>query len=125
MRAPWPGALPSPAPAVVLRRPVAATVVDGEGRPVTIDRRGGLCEDPAEVTVEAGTDGRGSGRTGPGLAPAASPVVEWAGPWPVDERWWDPATHRCRARFQVVTGEGTALLLSVEDGRWWVEAIYD
>jgi len=54
-----------------------------------------------------------------------SAVTAWAGPWPVDERWWDAVTHRCRARWQVVTAEGTAHLLSQEGDRWEVEATYD
>ena len=56
---------------------------------------------------------------------ASHRVVAWAGPWPADERWWDPAGHRRRARLQVVTGEGTAHLLSLEGGRWHLEATYD
>ena len=54
-----------------------------------------------------------------------SPVAGWAGPWPVDERWWDEAAHRRRARWQVVTADGTAHLLSQEGDRWEVEATYD
>jgi protein ImuB len=52
-------------------------------------------------------------------------VVAWAGPWPVEERWWDPAGHRRRARVQVLDDTGTAHLLAVEGGRWWLEATYD
>jgi protein ImuB len=54
-----------------------------------------------------------------------SPVVAWAGPWLVDERWWDAAAHRRQARWQVVTADGAAHLLSLEGGRWVVEATYD
>ena len=54
-----------------------------------------------------------------------SAVTAWAGPWPVDERWWDDAAHRRRARWQVITAEGTAHLLSHEGDRWEVEATYD
>ncbi|MCU1380235.1 MAG: hypothetical protein JWN29_3218, partial [Acidimicrobiales bacterium] len=42
-----------------------------------------------------------------------------------DERWWDGATRRRRARIQVVTVTGEAHLLAVEAGRWSVEATYD
>ncbi|MFF5216284.1 DNA polymerase Y family protein [Micromonospora sp. NPDC000442] len=56
---------------------------------------------------------------------ASVEIVGWAGPWPVDERWWAPAEARRRARFQVRLADGSALLLAVESGQWLVEAIYD
>ena len=52
-------------------------------------------------------------------------VASWAGPWTVDERWWDADAHRRYARFQVVMRDGAAHLLILECGRWWVEASYD
>jgi protein ImuB len=107
--APWPGSLPAPAPAVVIDRAVAE-VVDAAGAPVAVTGRGVLSATPAQVRV-------GGGR------PAV--VVAWAGPWPVEERWWDPERHRRRARLQVLDGNGVARLLSLEGGAWWVEAVYD
>jgi protein ImuB len=56
---------------------------------------------------------------------AWSAVTSWAGPWPVDERWWDDAAHCRRARWQVITATGTAHLLSQQGDRWEVEATYD
>ncbi|MGC5018128.1 DNA polymerase Y family protein [Micromonospora sp. DT47] len=107
---PWPGRLPPPAPAVVLPSPLAATVHDTAGEPVVVNARLAVSAAPARLTV--GT---------------ARPVeiVGWAGPWPVDERWWAPAEARRRARFQVCLADGAALLLAVEAGHWLVEAIYD
>ncbi|WP_433386657.1 DNA polymerase Y family protein [Micromonospora sp. KLBMP9576] len=107
---PWPGRLPPPAPAVVLPDPLAALVHDADGEPVAVSARLQVSAEPARLTVGA-----------------ARPVgiVGWAGPWPVDERWWAPAEARRRARFQVSLADGTALLLAVEAGRWLVEAIYD
>ncbi|MFG2100491.1 DNA polymerase Y family protein [Micromonospora echinaurantiaca] len=107
---PWPGQLPPPAPAVVLAQPLAATVHDNAGEPVVVSARLQLSAAPARLTV-------GTGR------PAE--IVGWAGPWPVDERWWAPAEARRRARFQVCLADGAALLLAVEAGQWLVEAIYD
>ncbi|MET8255116.1 DNA polymerase Y family protein [Micromonospora sp. NPDC005197] len=107
---PWPGRLPPPAPAVVLPSPLAATVHDATGEPVVISARLAVSAVPARLVV-------GDGR------PAE--IVGWAGPWPVDERWWAPAEARRRARFQVSLADGTALLLAVESGQWLVEAIYD
>ncbi len=108
--APWPGRLPTPSPARVLPVPARAEVVDRHDRPVGVSGRGRATAAPARVRVDGGP---------------AQAVAGWAGPWPVDERWWDPATHRRRARFQVLTDEGVALLLAVEEGQWWLEAAYD
>jgi protein ImuB len=52
-------------------------------------------------------------------------VIAWAGPWPVTERWWDEQNATRRARFQLVTGDGTAWLAAIERGRWQIEARYD
>ena len=102
---PWPGAVPPPAPALVHEPPLEATVVDGSGATVTVTGRG-LCSAPP---VRVGDDR----------------IVGWAGPWPVEERWWDPPAARRRARFQLLTSGGVAYLAAVEGGRWWIEATYD
>jgi protein ImuB len=107
---PWPGRLPKPAPAVVLREPLPAVVLDGAGVPVGVSARLDLTGEPAALVVERAQPVRISG---------------WAGPWPVDERWWAPGEGRRRARFQVVLEDGRALLLSLAGGHWLVEAIYD
>jgi protein ImuB len=107
---PWPGRLPAPAPAVVHPDPVPAEVLDAAGAPVGVTGRGLLTADPAGVVVG-------------GRAPLS--VTAWCGPWPYDELWWDPRARRRRARLQVVTMTGEALLLVRESGRWHVEASYD
>ncbi|ADU09319.1 DNA-repair protein [Micromonospora sp. L5] len=107
---PWPGRIPPPAPAVVLPTPLPADVRDAAGEPVVVSARLAVSAAPARLTVG---DGRPAEITG------------WAGPWPVDERWWAPAEARRRARFQVSLADGAALLLAVEGGQWLVEAIYD
>ncbi|MEU7617401.1 DNA polymerase Y family protein [Micromonospora rifamycinica] len=107
---PWPGRLPPPAPAVVLPVPLAATVHDAAGEPVVVSARLVVSAAPARLCVGGG---------GP------AEIVGWAGPWPLDERWWVPAEARRRARFQVCLADGAALLLAVQAGRWLVEAIYD
>jgi protein ImuB len=111
---PWPGAVPPPAPAVVHDLPHPVAVVDAAGRPVAVSGRGEVSAPPAGLGPEA-----------PSAARRPARVVAWAGPWPCDERWWDPRGHRRRARLQVVTADGAAHLLMVEAGRWWMEATYD
>jgi protein ImuB len=105
---PWPGRLPGPAPAVVHPAPLAAEVQDANGGPVTVSGRGVVSTAPAAVSIGGGP---------------WQPVQDWAGPWPVEERWWEAA--RRRARFQVTVAGGAAHLLAREAGRWWVEATYD
>jgi protein ImuB len=56
---------------------------------------------------------------------APLPVIAWAGPWPVTQRWWEPAQARRQARFQIVTDDNSAWLVAVQDGGWSVEASYD
>ncbi len=107
---PWPGRVPSPSPATVWADPEPVEVVDATGRAVTVSGRAEVSAAPARLT-----------------RPGRRSVVlsAWTGPWPVDERWWDPARHRRRARFQVVEADGLAHLLAVEAGSWWLEATYD
>ena len=108
--APWPGQLPAPNPATVPARPLPAVVLDAVGTAVAVSGRAVVSAPPARLTVDGGRE---------------QPVIAWAGPWPVDEHWWDPENGRRRARFQMVTGDGGAWLLALESGRWWVEGIYD
>ncbi|UYP17947.1 DNA polymerase Y family protein [Rhodococcus sp. Z13] len=107
--APWPGRLPPPAPALVLHTPPAIRLDDDVGEPVTVTERGLLSGSPARLRWGS----RGWTVTG------------WAGPWPVDECWWDPASARCAARLQVRLGEARALLVLFGADGWRVEGIYD
>lgn len=110
---PWPGHLPAPSPALVHDAPRAVDLLDAASQPVRVSGRGLLVGEPAVMT----------GHPNPGCGPQE--VTAWAGPWPCEERWWDPAAGRRRARLQVVLSSGSAQLLTLEGGRWWVEATYD
>ncbi|MDP9027738.1 MAG: DNA polymerase Y family protein, partial [Actinomycetota bacterium] len=63
--------------------------------------------------------------TSPGATGARRTVTAWAGPWPLEERWWDAAAARSAHRFQAVDGEGVAWLLVLDDEGWWAEGRYD
>ncbi|QOC91053.1 Y-family DNA polymerase [Micromonospora craniellae] len=134
----WPGRLPPPSPAVVLPTPLAVSVLDATGAPVVVSARLTVSAPPAQLIITvpgahvtrngapAGTTGRGGAWDGiTGRAGVPVEIVGWAGPWPVDERWWAPAEACRRARFQVRLADGSALLLAVEAGRWLLEAVYD
>ena len=106
---PWPGRLPHPSPATVHAVPEPVDVLDRTGRSVVVDGRCEPTAAPARLRV--------GGRT--------RRITSWAGPWPVDERWWDEERHSRRARFQVITDDGVARLVVLERGRWTATATYD
>ncbi|WP_341769705.1 DNA polymerase Y family protein [Agromyces protaetiae] len=108
--APWPGSLPTLAPASVFRERPAVRLLDAAGESVAIDARGSVSAPPATFAFAGGAPG---------------PVTAWAGPWPIVERWWDAEHARRVHRFQIVDGEGCAWLLVLGEGGWQAEARYD
>ncbi|MBS2965408.1 DNA polymerase Y family protein [Actinocrinis puniceicyclus] len=106
--APWPGAVPPPAPPLLPAEPHPAELRTAGGGPVGVTGRARLTGEPALLVV-----------LGERLE-----VTGWAGPWVYNESWWDPLTHRRRARLQCVTADGRAWLLAVEGGKWRVEGVY-
>ena len=107
---PWPGRIPAPFPATVYPAPLPARIADESGVTVAVSGRGLVSAPPARMSADGA----------PWLA-----VTAWTGPWPVTERWWHPRTTRRRARFQLVTEDGAAWLVAVQDGGWLIEARYD
>ncbi len=113
---PWPGQLPEPSPTVLLDDPVE--LLDAEGNPVRVTSRGLFSAEPARL-----------------IAPGKGGQLRWwTGPWPVDERWWDPEPARAgrTARAQVLVSGGDrcsrevrALLLCYRQRRWYLEGSYE
>jgi protein ImuB len=116
---PWPGSLPSPSPATVLAEPIPAEVVDEHGAVVEVSGRGMVSSSPASLCLLSGDEEAGWRR---GRLRA---ITAWAGPWPVEERWWEPQRHRRLARFQVLTDDQCGYLVVAEHRRWWISARYD
>ena len=110
----WRGALPAPSPTVVHSAPPVVRVLDAHGADLAVTGRHELSADPAHVVV-------GSHRF---------TVLRHAGPWPVEERWWDPLRRRRLARVQVLVREvrtdtERVLLLGLENREWSLLARYD
>ena len=121
---PWPGVVPAPSPATVFSDPRPLDVLDAEGKVVRVSGRGTVSADPVGVRLLLGSDAEGWQRG------ALSVVQSWAGPWPVDQHWWEPARHRRLARFQMVVddhehGGQRAHLIIAEHQRWYLLATYD
>jgi protein ImuB len=110
---PWPGQLPEPSPTVLLDDPVE--LFDAGGNPVRVTGRGLFSGDPSRLVAPGSNDSR---------------LAWWAGPWPVDERWWDPEQsskvgRTARAQVLVDGKPGRALLLCYRQRRWYLEGIYE
>ena len=71
----WPGRIPAPAPATVFTRPAEALVVGAEGQPVVVTGRGSVTCPPERFRSSSDAPWQ--------------PVASWAGPWPIEELWWD------------------------------------
>lgn len=122
----WTGSVPTPAPAAIMSAPPVVRVCDAHGNDVWVTGRHELSDRPVTVLMETGGTTR-----------------EWsvcaiAGPWPVEERWWDPRRRRRNARVQVVVMEKRkntntntnkekemVLLLGRENQQWSLLAYYD
>ena len=109
---PWPGSLPGFSPSAVLTDRPRVVVLDPAGAPVEVDDRGTLSGPPARFV-------------GPTGGATSARIEGWAGPWPLEERWWDPAAAIRIHRMQAVCGDGTAWLLAHDEAGWWAEARYD
>ena len=108
---PWPGSIPPPAPARVFSTPMLSAVLSEDHRSVRVTNRGLVTAVPAFVSIGEGSE--------------LVPIDAWAGPWPIDELWWNPEQARQVARFQITSVDGSAWLLIVENDQWWTEARYD
>ncbi|ONI69468.1 DNA polymerase [Kribbella sp. ALI-6-A] len=108
---------PVPVPTLVYPSPRPAEVLAADGRQVTVSARGGLSGAPAAFRLLPGPQVADSNKL--------HPVTAWAGPWPVEERWWDEEAENRLARFQLVTADGRAWLAAVQNTHWWIEASYD
>jgi protein ImuB len=92
------------------------------GRDVVGGGRPGRTTDRASDPGRGGRDAlaAGAGRQDPPLE-----IIGWAGPWPVDEHWWDADEAHRRARFQALLADGRAMLLVLAGGSWSITAVYD
>lgn len=105
---PWPGGLPKPLPGTVFAARHPVRVLDAAGDELAVDARGALSAPPHTLA---------SGAT-------VRRLDAWAGPWPIDERWWSAEARRMH-RLQAVDDTGCAWLLVLDGEGWWAEARYD
>ncbi len=101
---PWPGSLPPPYPSEVFSPPLPVRVAAADGAVPSVDDRGELSAPPTWIEE--------------------TPILSWAGPWPLRERTWDSDNARLAQRFQIVDEAQRAWLVLFEEDAWWVEGRY-
>jgi protein ImuB len=111
-RAEWNGSVPAPRPITLCDPAIPVDLCDESSRLVVVTGRHELSSSPVRACFSDGT---------------TWDVLAWAGPWPVEERWWDPQRWRRHARVQILVSRGqetAAWLLSLESRQWKITAIY-
>ncbi|MFJ4658253.1 DNA polymerase Y family protein [Nocardia sp. NPDC088792] len=112
---PWPGRLPEPAPTVILADRPEVRLEAEDGEPVWVTDRGLFTAEPARLHWGS----------------RSWDLVGWAGPWPLDDRWWThQLQHGYAARAQVLLPPDEqrtlpALLLLGYNRAWHVEGLYE
>ena len=112
----WRGSLPTPSPSVVYSEPPLVQVVDKDKNLLRVSARHELSAEPKQLIINQQN----------------YKVISWAGPWPIEEKWWDAARSRRLVRLQVViekllpdgSQQVQALLVALEHGEWSIAAIY-
>ncbi|MFF2552538.1 DNA polymerase Y family protein [Nocardia sp. NPDC058058] len=108
---PWPGRLPEPAPTVVWASRPEVRLEGADGAPIWVTDRGLFTADPAQLHWGS----------------RSWTLTGWAGPWPLDDRWWvHGIQHGVAARAQVqLDSDNRVLLLLGYDRTWHVEGLYE
>jgi protein ImuB len=109
----WSGSVPQPSPALVAVQAPSVRVTDAQNQPVVVTGRHELSSTPAFVY----------------LAEKQYNVLHTAGPWPVEERWWDPLRRRRHVRMQLLVsrahGSQLVFLVALEHQQWSLIGRYD
>ena len=108
----WSGALPSPSPSIVFDDRGEIDVRDAHDRHVSVSGRHELSAPPTHVIIDR----------------RRCRVCSWAGPWPIEERWWDGVRRRRIVRMQLVIEDRPqthkAVVVVLDNGRWGLSAQY-
>lgn len=109
---PWPGRLPDPAPSIVFDPLLSIDVLDENGLQVRVSGVGGFSATPKVIVARS-------------VFERPKKLKQVLGPWQTTQRWWDGSSYRRLARVQVVSEDGVAMVVLIENSRWFLEAVYD
>lgn len=109
----WSGVLPRPWPAWLAPTAGDISLLDDNGCHIGVTGRHELTATPTHLQI--GKDNY--------------EVMGIGGPWPVEERWWDPRRARRNVRVQLLVrhrhGETRLFLVMLENNEWKLVARYD
>ena len=112
---PWPGAIPEPGPTRVHTNPVDIELEGRCGHQLTVTGE-------AELACAAGGEDPEPGKLRSSESTAA--IHNYAGPWPIDQRWWNDSLRSRRAYLQIVL-DRSAVLVYREGSAWHEEGRYE
>jgi protein ImuB len=95
----WPGAIVGKTPMCSYEPGAQARLLDADNDPVRVHATGIMKTEP--VYIES-----------PVLSPGRQEVTNFAGPWPLEDYWWDEKKRRRVCRFQIVCEAGAYLVLT-------------
>jgi|GEM_PF-4859752 len=93
----WPGAIVGKTPMCEFNPPERARLLDSSNNPVKVHATGLASASPKYVESNA-------------LRPSRQEIKDFAGPWPLEDRWWDEKNRRRVCRFQIVCESGAYLV---------------
>lgn len=104
-RAPWNGKILAPLPAHHHHQKIE--LYDAHHEHITVSGRGTLSAPPHHMSIDKNMH----------------QIVNWAGPWAINDMWWDKNPERY-ALLQVAVQGKKLFLLNCQNGTWYLEGEY-
>ncbi len=95
----WPGAIVGKTPMCNFEQPIKARLLDKNNQPIKVHATGIL--ESELVYIESAA-----------ISPGRQEVKDFAGPWPLEDNWWDEKKRRRICRFQVLCSSGAYLIVT-------------
>lgn len=106
----WPGAVVGKSPMCNFDPPEKAKLLDASNNPIKVHATGLASGDPKYIESKV-------------LKPPRQEIKDFAGPWPLEDRWWDEKKRRRMCRFQITCDSGAYLVVTSGDSAG-VAAVY-
>ena len=95
----WPGAILGKTPMCEFDPPEKARLLDSSNNPIKVHATGLASAQPKYIES-------------PALKPFRQEIKDFAGPWPLEDKWWDEKKRRRLCRFQIACESGAYLVVT-------------